>query len=156
MIFKKLTIQNIRSYENLTIKFPKGSVLLAGDIGAGKTSILLGLQFALFGLQPGQRGISILKQGTENAYACLDIEIDDKTITLERTIKKSKNGNITQDSNIITINEERKEISTSEISPCRITMFMGFTSFPLKLLMEITNNNRSKNGEKFGNLRYSS
>ncbi len=115
MLFKKLTIQNIRSYENLTIEFPKGSVLLAGDIGSGKTSILLGLQFALFGLQPGQKGASILRQGTDNAYACLEIDVDGEIITLERTIKKSKNGSISQDSNTITIGTRREEISTSEM-----------------------------------------
>ena len=115
MLFKKLTIQNIRSYENLTIEFPKGSVLLAGDIGSGKTSILLGLQFALFGLQPGQKGASILRQGTDNAYACLEIDVDGEIITLERTIKKAKNGSITQDSNTITIGTRREEISTSEM-----------------------------------------
>jgi exonuclease SbcC len=115
MLFKKLTIQNIRSYEDLTIKFPKGSVLLAGNIGSGKTSVLLGLQFALFGLQPGQKGTSVLRQGTDNAYACLDIEVDGETITLERTIKRSKSGSITQDSNIITIGTTREELSTSEM-----------------------------------------
>ncbi|MDH3352985.1 MAG: AAA family ATPase [Nanoarchaeota archaeon] len=115
MIFKKLTIQNIRSYEDLTIEFPRGSVLLAGDIGSGKTSILLGLQFALFGLQPGQKGASILRQGTDNAYACLEIDIDGEIITLERTIKKSKSGGITQDSNIINIGATREELSTSEM-----------------------------------------
>jgi exonuclease SbcC len=115
MLFKKLTIQNIRSYKDLTIEFPKGSVLLAGNIGSGKTSVLLGLQFALFGLQPGQKGTSILRQGTNNAYACLELDIDGETIILERTIKKSTNGGITQDSNIITIGTERKEMSTSEM-----------------------------------------
>jgi len=122
MIFKKLTIQNIRSYENLTIEFPKGSVLLAGDIGSGKTSILLGLQFALFGLQPGQKGSSILRQGKDNAYACVDIDIDGETITLERTIKKSKSGGITQDSNIITVGTKREELSTSEMKDRVITL----------------------------------
>ncbi|MFH1291268.1 MAG: AAA family ATPase [archaeon] len=115
MIFKKLHLQNIRSYEDLKIEFPQGSVLLAGDIGSGKTSILLGLQFALFGLQPGQKGASILRNGTENAYACLEIVIDDETITLERTIKKSKSGGITQDSNVITVGTIREELSTSEM-----------------------------------------
>jgi exonuclease SbcC len=122
MIFKKLTIQNIRSYEDLTIEFPKGSVLLAGDIGSGKTSILLGLQFALFGLQPGQKGASILRQGKDSAYACLEIEIDGQTITLERTIKKSKSGSITQDSNIITIGTSREELSTLEMKDRVITL----------------------------------
>lgn len=115
MIFKKLVLENIRSYENLELEFPKGSFLLAGDIGSGKTSILLGLQFALFGLQPGQKGSSILKQGKESAYARLDLEVDSQIITLERTIKKSSNGSITQDSNIITINNFREELSSSEM-----------------------------------------
>ena len=115
MLFKKLHIQNIRSYEDLKIEFPRGSVLLAGDVGSGKTSILLGLQFALFGLQPGQKGSSILRHGTDSAYACLELVIDDETITLERTIKKSKNGSITQDLNVITVGTAREELSTSEM-----------------------------------------
>jgi len=122
MLFKKLIIQNIRSYENLTIEFPRGSVLLAGDIGSGKTSILLGLQFALFGLQPGQKGSSILRQGEENAYASIEIEIDGETITLERTIKRSKSGGITQDSNVITTGTKREELSTSEMKDRVITL----------------------------------
>ncbi|MEA3248318.1 MAG: AAA family ATPase, partial [Nanoarchaeota archaeon] len=115
MLFKKLHIQNIRSYEDLTIEFPQGSVLLSGTIGSGKTSILLGLQFALFGLQPGQKGSSILRHGTENAYACLEMVVDGETITLERTIKKNKSGGITQDSNVITVGTIREELSTSEM-----------------------------------------
>jgi exonuclease SbcC len=122
MIFKKLEIQNIRSYEDLTIEFPRGSILLAGDIGSGKTSILLGLQFALFGLQPGQKGSSILRQGTENACARLELEVDGQIINLERTIKKSKSGSITQDSNIITIGTCREELSTSEMKDRVIKM----------------------------------
>lgn len=115
MIFKSLKLENIRSYENLSIEFPKGSVLLAGDIGSGKTSILLGLQFALFGLQPGQKGASILRQGKDTAYACLELEIDGESIVLERTIKQAKSGSITQDSNIITVNAVREDLSTSEM-----------------------------------------
>jgi len=115
MIFKKLVLKNIRSYEDVEITFPKGSILLAGEIGAGKTSILLGIQFALFGLQPGQKGASILRTGNDTAYAGLEIEIEGETITLERTIKKSKNGSITQDSNIITTSKGSEEISTSEM-----------------------------------------
>ena len=116
MLFKKLRLENIRSYEELEIEFPKGSTLLSGDIGSGKTSILLGLQFALFGLQPGQKGSSILKQGANEAYTCLDIEIDGEIIALERTIKKSISGSITQNRSIITRGTNREEeLSTSEM-----------------------------------------
>jgi len=55
MILKKITLNNIRSYEHQEVEFTEGSTLLSGDIGSGKTSILLGIEFALFGLQPGQK-----------------------------------------------------------------------------------------------------
>ena len=114
MLFKKLRLKNIRSYKDFEIEFPKGSVLLAGDIGSGKTSILLALQFALFGLQPGQKGASILRQGADNASVSLELEIDNKTVILERTLKRSKSS-ISQEANSITIDGEKEELSTSEM-----------------------------------------
>ncbi len=113
MYLKKLKLQNIRSYEDLEIEFPKGATLLAGDIGAGKTSVLLAIQFALFGLQPGQKGASILRQGKDQAYVSLECEIDTNNIILERTLKRKKS--ITQESNTITINNQTQELSTSEM-----------------------------------------
>ncbi len=113
MLFKKLKLKNIRSYNELEIEFPKGSILLSGDIGAGKTSILLALQFALFGLQPGQKGASILRQGKDTASVYLELEVEGKSIILERSLKRGKS--ITQDFNAITIDGDREELSTSEM-----------------------------------------
>lgn len=115
MIIKKLHLENVRSYEEATIEFPKGSLLLSGDIGSGKTSILLGLQFALFGLQPGQKSASLLKQGKDAACVSLDMEIDGREITIERSIKRSKSGGVTQEASILTIDSVREELSTSEM-----------------------------------------
>ncbi len=115
MIIKKLQIKNIRSYGELELEFPVGTILLSGDIGAGKTSVLLALQFALFGLQPGQKGASLLRQGEEKASAKLLIDIDGIDIEIERTLKKSKNGSITQEDSIIQIGKEKFELSTSEL-----------------------------------------
>jgi len=115
MIIKKLKIKNIRSYRELELEFPVGTILLSGDIGAGKTSVLLALQFALFGLQPGQKGASLLRQGEETASAKLLMDIDGIDIEIERTLKKSKNGSITQEDSIIQIGKEKFELSTSEL-----------------------------------------
>ena len=115
MRLKKLKLENIRSYENLELEFPEGSILLSGDIGAGKTSVLLALQFALFGLQPGQKGASILRQGQTRASVLLELEVDSRKVVLERSLKQAKNLSITQDSNIITIDDQRQELSTSEM-----------------------------------------
>lgn len=113
MKIKKIILDNIRSYEHQEINFPEGSVLLSGDIGSGKTSVLLGIEFALFGLQPGQKGSSILRNGQVQGGVTIEFEVDDKTIILERTLKKAKS--ISQDYCSISIDGEKKEISVTEL-----------------------------------------
>ena len=116
MILKKLKLENIRSYKNQEIKFPEGSTLLMGDIGSGKTSILLAVEFALFGLQPSQRGSSLLRNNEEYAFVKLEFEIENKNIIIERKLKKStKNKSIAQTDAAITIDGVREECSVSEV-----------------------------------------
>jgi len=114
MILKKLTIKNIRSYKDAEVTFPAGSILLTGDIGSGKTSILMAIEFALFGLQPSQRGNSLLRSNEQEAYVKLEFEIDDKQIIIERKLKQTSKG-ITQGEAIITTNGERFEGGITEI-----------------------------------------
>jgi len=113
MKLKKIKLNNIRSYENQEIEFPSGSTLLSGDIGSGKTSILLGIEFALFGLQPGQRGASLLRNQKDSGGVEINFEVDDKDIIIERTLKKGKS--ISQDSCTISVNGDKKQISVMEL-----------------------------------------
>jgi DNA repair protein SbcC/Rad50 len=113
MRLKKITLNNIRSYLFQEIDFPEGSTLLSGDIGTGKTSILLGIEFALFGLQPGQKGSSLLRNGEKEGSVIMEFEVDGHNIKVERTLKKSKT--ITQTYCAITIDEEKKELSVQEV-----------------------------------------
>jgi len=113
MELKKIVLKNIRSYENQEVEFPGGSILLSGDIGAGKTSILLAIEFALFGLQPGQKGSSLLRNGEKQGGVIMDFEVDGKEITIERTLKRGKS--ISQDSCSININNEKRELSVTEL-----------------------------------------
>ncbi len=113
MQIKKIILNNIRSYKHQEINFPEGSTLLSGDIGSGKTSILLGIEFALFGLQPGQRGAFLLRNGEEQGGVIIEFEVDNKNIVVERTLKKNKT--ISQDYCSITIDNEKKEFSVTEL-----------------------------------------
>ena len=113
MKLKKIQLKNIRSYENQEIEFPDGSILLSGDIGSGKTSILLGIEFALFGLQPGQRASSILRNGKNSGGVLISFEIEGKEVIIERTLKKNKT--ISQDYCSITMDGIKKEISVTEL-----------------------------------------
>ncbi len=113
MIIKKIILENIRSYENQEINFTAGSTLLSGDIGSGKTSVLLAIEFALFGLQPGQRGSALLKNGKKEGKVRIVFEIDNQEIIIERTLKKGKT--ISQNYCSIVINNEKKELSVTEL-----------------------------------------
>ena len=114
MILKRLFIENLRSFEKQEIDFPKGSTLLSGDIGAGKTTILLAVEFALFGLQPSQRGSSLLRTGSDYGRAVLEFEIEGKNIVLERSLKRSKKS-ISQDYASIRVDDEEFEGSVTEV-----------------------------------------
>ncbi|MEK6925881.1 MAG: SMC family ATPase [Nanoarchaeota archaeon] len=114
MILKKISLENIRSYKKEELEFPEGSILLSGDIGSGKTSILLAVEFALFGLQPGQRGSSLLKNGAQTGGVTMEFEVDGKSIIVERTLKRSSKS-IAQDYSAITIDGEKFEISVTEL-----------------------------------------
>lgn len=113
MILKKIKLSNIRSYENGEIEFPEGSTLLAGDIGSGKTTILMAIEFALFGLQPGQRGSSLLKNSYDEGSIELNLELDGKLITIRRCLRRGKS--ITQDSAAIIMDGVEKEMPVTEL-----------------------------------------
>jgi exonuclease SbcC len=113
MILKKVVLDNIRSYIHTEVEFSVGSTLLAGDIGCGKTSILLAIEFALFGLQPGQRGSYLLRNGADEGGVKLEFLVDGKEIIVERTLKKGKT--ISQDYSAITIDGEKQELAVTEL-----------------------------------------
>ena len=78
----KITLKNFRCYENSTFDFgEQGLALLSGSSGAGKTSILLGIYFALFGT-----GTKLTMYGKTSCSVTL--ELDDMTIT--RTKKPNR------------------------------------------------------------------
>jgi exonuclease SbcC len=132
MKLKKISLENIRSYENQDIEFPDGSVLLSGDIGSGKSTILLAVEFALFGLQRGRSGEGLLKNGKKEGLVRLNFEIDGKKVEIERRLKRAKDS-VSQEKCKIKIGakknadaflgspkipdfwDEEKELSTNEI-----------------------------------------
>jgi exonuclease SbcC len=114
MIFRKIKLKNIRSFKEAEIDLPEGAILLAGDIGSGKTTILLAIEYSLFGLQPGQKGASILSKGEDYGEIYLELEINGENVIIERGLKRS-NKSVNQDFAAITINGARFESSVTEI-----------------------------------------
>jgi DNA repair protein SbcC/Rad50 len=113
MIIRKIILDNIRSYTHEKIELTRGSTLLAGDIGCGKTSILLAIEFALFGLQPGQRGSALLRNSADEGGVKMLFEIGNQEVFVERTLKRGKT--VSQDYAAITIDGEKIELSVTEL-----------------------------------------
>src|SRR3989338_5790506 len=124
MKLNKLSLKNIRSYKLQEIDFPIGSTLLAGDIGAGKTTVLLAIEFALFGLQPGQRGSSLLANGEESGIVSLECEIEGDIISIERRLKRGSKS-ISNDYAAITLDGETIESSVTELKT-KILELLGY------------------------------
>lgn len=126
MIIKKLLLNNIRTYENQEISFPEGTILLSGDIGSGKSSVLLAIEFALFGLQKGKSGSMLLRNGAKEGFVKLEFEIDKNKIEIERRLKRAKEG-VQQDRIELRINGIKEDLSSTEIKN-RILSMLNYPS----------------------------
>ena len=115
MFIKSVKLQNIRSYEYAEINFPIGSVLLAGDIGSGKSTILLAIEFAIFGAKKGELpAYTLLRHGKKEGNVELRMQIDGKDIFIKRTLKRSSED-IKQESGYVIINGIKKEGTAEEL-----------------------------------------
>jgi exonuclease SbcC len=115
MILEKLKLANIRSYSSQEIGFSEGSTLLSGDIGAGKSSILMALEFGLFGLSKGQlTGSMLLRNGTSNANVEVQFRLGKDKYLIKRFLKK-QNDKILQTSGYILENDVKKDMTALEL-----------------------------------------
>jgi len=125
MFLQQLQLTNIRSYIDETIKFPKGSTILSGDIGCGKSSILLAIEFALFGTsRPDLPAELLLRKGVTKGSVELSFKLNQRNIIIQRNLKKEKNG-IKQMPGHITINNVKKELMPVEMK-AEILEILGY------------------------------
>ena len=131
MIIRSLELHNIRSYSNAHIRFPEGSVLLSGDIGAGKSSILVAIEFAFFGIKRGDiSGSALLRHGQKEGHVVLNIEVEGKDVIIKRTLKRSKYG-VKQDSGFLVVDGVKTEGTPEELK-ARVLDILGYPSDLLK------------------------
>ena len=115
MFLKSIKLHNIRSYENAEINFPIGSVLLAGDIGSGKSTILLAIEFAIFGAKKGELpAYTLLRHGKKESSVELRMQIDSRDVIIKRVLKRS-NDDIRQEAGFVIVNGMKKDGTSEEL-----------------------------------------
>lgn len=85
MILKSLRLENIRSYKEQTIDFPPGTTLFEGDIGSGKSTILMAIEFALFGLG-SEKGAGLLRTNEREGTVSLTFDLEGREYTVSRRL----------------------------------------------------------------------
>ncbi len=124
MLIKTVRLNNIRSYSDGRIDFPSGCIMLSGDIGSGKSTILLAIEFALFGLTSDLDGSAILRNGKSYGEVELRLLIEGKDVTIKRTLKRVKDS-VRQDSGHIIVQDRKYEGTPIELK-ARILELLGY------------------------------
>ena len=124
MILDHIVMENIRSYRHEEIEFPKGVSLFEGDIGSGKSTILMSIEFALFGLG-SQKAESLLAKNTSSGKVMLGFSVNGKKYEVRRAL--IKNSTIAQDSksSCIIADGQKEPLSTTELKQ-RILQILKF------------------------------
>ncbi len=124
MLIKSVRLNNIRSYLNETIEFPTGCIMLSGDIGSGKSTILLAIEFALFGLTSSVDGYALMRNGSNLSEVELRFSTDEKEVIVKRALKRLKDI-IRQEPGYIIINGKKHEATPIELK-AKILEILGY------------------------------
>lgn len=114
MLLRKIILNNIRSYkEDTVIDIPGGTILFQGDIGCGKSTILSGIEFALFGLGDVD-GNNLLRSGERKGSVLLEFQVNNKNYQIFRSIIRN-NKKVVQDEGYIVDDDVTTTYSVSEM-----------------------------------------
>ena len=113
MIIRELELRNFRSHSHSVVRFPEGRTLLEGDIGSGKSSVLMGVEFALFGLG-SESGNAVLKLGAEEGEVRMVFDVDGSEYEVKRRLQR-KAGRVQQVDGELRTPAETLNLSPSEL-----------------------------------------
>lgn len=127
MIVRHLELENIRSYRRASIDFPLGKTLFEGDIGSGKSTILMALEFALFGFGT-ESGASLLRVGSAEGKVTMTFSTDSGEYVVERGLVRKGRG-VQQTNGALKTPEGDLDLSPSELKE-RVLEVLGFNEAP--------------------------
>ena len=90
MIFTKLKLNNFKSHENTVIRFEKGISVIVGENGAGKSTILEAISFALFKQHTGKKIDDLVRNNADN----MSVELEFNSKGRQYKIIREKRSNL--------------------------------------------------------------
>ena len=122
MILNSLIIDNIRSYDHEEVVFPRGISLFEGDIGSGKSTILMAIEFALFGL--GSQKAESINQELSEKTAEIDAANKVVIIKIQGELMSGKTADVDvslirdklNDAGSLVVNISKNQLKSKEYS----------------------------------------
>jgi exonuclease SbcC len=106
-------LENIRSHIKSTVAFAGGFNCMVGGLGCGKSSILLSIDFALFGEPLGRSYEYLLREGETAGKVTVQFILNGKAYTLTRGLSRRGKG-ISQDMEQLKLFEEEKLLASTK------------------------------------------
>jgi len=113
MRIKEVKLENIRSHANSNVPFAEGFNCLVGGLGCGKSSVLLAIDFALFGDPLGRSYDYLLREGEDFGKLSVIFVHGGKTYTIHRALQRREKG-ISQDMEQLKLFKEDKLIASAK------------------------------------------
>lgn len=89
-MIERLELRRWRAFENVSLDFEPGTTFLVAPNGVGKTSLLLGLTWALFGPHSNVDAKTCVRLGHESAETLVTIEVaGQRRLMIHRTVTRS-------------------------------------------------------------------
>ena len=96
----RLRLRNWRSYEDLDLRLDPGTTFVVAPNGVGKTSIVYGLAWGVFGQHSSVESKECIRAGAESAQVQVDFILPDgRRLNISRTVKRRGAPTATYDLN---------------------------------------------------------
>ena len=108
MLIRSVHLENIKSYEDETIELPSGLVAVSGENGAGKSTILEVVGFALFGFLAGTQA-ALLREGAGSGgfEVVFQSRLDGRDYAVVRKFRRNRNDDTVATSSLEIRDAER-------------------------------------------------
>lgn len=100
MIIEYLELRNFLSHSDSRIEFTQGINVIVGTNGAGKSSLMDGIRFALHGITDRGDLSDLVMHGKSDFSAKLGFRLNEKTYEVFRSVAVMKGGNIRSEAEI--------------------------------------------------------
>ena len=92
MIIQRLALKNVKSYREGVIDFAPGVNLICGENGAGKSTNIEAIGYALFGVQPPMKKEEFIHSGQKSCLVQVWFSAGGREYRVDRSMRASGGG----------------------------------------------------------------